>query len=90
MMAQTSLDAFANLRESGELRESQKRVYDTLKRMPTPKTAAELAPYCHLPINCVTPRLLELRTMGLVVRGKRRRCEETGENAYEHYVNGTI
>lgn len=87
MITQTSLDAYNKLKHSGKLNESQQKVYDTLKRLPTPQTAAELQPYCYMPINCVTPRLLELRTLGLVVRGKRRVCGETGEQAYEHYIN---
>lgn len=87
MIAQTSLEAFYKIRGNGRLSESQKRVFEVLKRMPIPKTAAELAVYCQLPINCVMPRLLELRTMGLVVRGKRRVCDETGEYAYEHFVS---
>ena len=55
----------------------QRRVYELLTRH-TDLTNSEIALMLGWPINCVTPRTMELRKKDLVVKGRRRACTVTG------------
>jgi predicted transcriptional regulator len=63
------------------LNERQQRVYDALLAN-DPLTNSEIAAYLNWPINCITPRIFELRRMGLVFEDKKRPCRVTGRTAY--------
>lgn len=73
---QTSLDAYFSL----ELPPMQQRVYDLLERGGV-YTNSEISHILHMPINCVTPRVYELRKMGYVIPGAKRQCGVTGRIA---------
>ena len=73
---QTSLDAYYTL----DLPPMQQRVYDLLSEGGV-WTNNEISHALHMPINCVTPRVYELREKGLVIPGAKRQCGITGKNA---------
>jgi hypothetical protein len=56
-------------------------VLDALRFFPD-ATNAEIAAHLAWPINRVTPRMLELRKMGLVLQSCRRDCKATGGTAW--------
>jgi len=62
-MQQTSLQAFEQVQE--HLGENQNAVYDVIRRI-GPCSNKDIALFLQWPINCVTPRTLELRKLGLV------------------------
>lgn len=73
---QTSLFAY-----HGEVKptlgERQKVIYNALRSRPN-FTNTELAEYLNFPINTVTPRVGELRKLGLVRQAGIRTCKITG------------
>tara|TARA_Y100000310_G_C20438301_1_gene694794 strand:+ start:45 stop:338 length:294 start_codon:yes stop_codon:yes gene_type:complete len=77
----TSLKAYADLLDSGELNRRQTQVLENLRYLRS-ATNLEVATEARLPINQVTPRMLELRKAGLVVAGGKRPCKITGNTAY--------
>ncbi len=79
MIQDTSLHAYALATQN--LGAKQKQVLDALRFFPD-ATNAEIATHLAWPINRVTPRMGELRTMGLVLESCRRRCRVTGSMAY--------
>ena len=77
MIQQTSLQAFTNVCVS--LGERQQRVLDFFyKHKDHDFTNTEVADRLLLPINCVTPRVNELRKKGLLIFSQRRYCFVTG------------
>jgi len=73
---QTSLRAFAKL----PILTRQKQVYDALCHSgERDMTNTEIAALLGWPINCVTPRIYELRQKGLVAQSCERPCRKTGE-----------
>lgn len=69
------------------LSERQRMVYNALleaqKNPRTPNiTNSELAAMLNWPINCITPRVYELRNLGKVVEDCKRTCRITGRTAY--------
>lgn len=85
-VAQTSLSAYHNV-IAPTLGERQKEVLDSLRELKE-ATNAEIAGKCILPINCVTPRVNELRKLGLVEKAATRRCRRTGHTAIAWKVVG--
>ena len=84
MIEETSLEAFEEVRQN--LGERQKLVYNRLKSMRL-ATNTMIAKSLNIPINCVTPRIYELRQMKLVGVSKVDKCILTGRNAiYWHCV----
>ena len=75
---QTSLDAWLNVQE--KLGRRQREVLIALHHLKE-ATNMEIANYLGWSINRVTPRVLELREMGLVTQSKIRKCRITGNNA---------
>ena len=63
MMQQTSLEAFEQVRE--ELGDKQRLVYLALSELKSANNTM-LSKHLGLPINSITPRVLELRNMKLV------------------------
>ena len=63
MFQQTSLEAFRGITPC--LGRRQREVYDTLKSI-GPADNLTLSRALRLPINSVTPRVLELRELGLI------------------------
>lgn len=76
---QTSLLAYYDL-QGAKLNNMQQRVYDLLARGGV-FTNSEISHALHMPINCVTPRVYELREKGLVIPGAKRQCGITGRIA---------
>jgi hypothetical protein len=64
-----------------DLGAKQKQVLDALRFFPD-GTNAEIAAHLKWPVNRITPRILELRTMELVFDAGRRRCRVTGSMAH--------
>jgi len=60
-MQQTSLIAYKDIKKTLGKRQQQ-----VLSALAIPRSNAEIARALHLPINSVTPRVLELRNKGLV------------------------
>ena len=81
MIQDTSLHAYALATQ--HLGAKQKQVLDALRFFPD-ATNAEIAAHLAWPINRVTPRMSELRTLGLVLESCRRRCKITGGMAWAH------
>jgi predicted transcriptional regulator len=73
-MQQTSLDAYHSILYS--LSEKQKKVYDLLRIRPM--SNADIAITLGWRINCVTPRVLELREKKLVYNYGDKIDESTG------------
>ena len=82
-MQSTSLEAYRS-RVLPCLAQSQAVVYELLcqaSRNKMDMTNMEVASALHWSINRITPRVLELRELGLVVLSQRRRCGCTGNRA---------
>jgi len=79
MIQDTSLFAYAQATQN--LGAKQKEVLDCLRCFPD-ATNAEIAERLNWPVNRITPRILELREMGLVLEAGRRRCKVTGSTAH--------
>lgn len=77
-LQQTSLFAYMN-EIKPTLGERQKVIYNAL-RSRLNFTNTELADYLGFPINTVTPRVGELRKLGLVRNAGIRKCKVTGRN----------
>lgn len=78
MYQQTSLEAFEQIQKG--LNNSRRIVFDGLKRAGK-ATNAMIADRLQLPINCITPRMKELRDLGLVEESHREKCLVTKNNA---------
>ena len=59
----------------------QKTVLDALRYFPN-VTNAELGQHLGWPVNRVTPRVLEIRKMGLILEAGKRTCKVTGSTAH--------
>ena len=79
MIQETSLWAYSVATQN--LGKKQKEVLDALRFFPD-ATNAEIARHMGFAVNRITPRMLELRTMGLVLEAGRRRCKVTGGTAH--------
>lgn len=75
----TSREAYQSIQP--KLNKLQRQVYDALQ-LKAQATNAELAEHLDWSINRITPRMFELRTLGLVVPVIKRKCFITGNNAY--------
>ena len=73
----TSLKAYHDIRVSGKLARRQYQVLENLRYLNV-ATNTEVSNEAKLPINQVTPRMLELRKAGLVVQAGQRKCYITG------------
>lgn len=80
MVRDTSKQAYAGL-VLPKLGEKQLIVYQSLLDADT-LTNAEIGMKLGWTINCVTPRVCELRKMGLVEDNGRRLCSVTGRSAH--------
>ena len=76
----TSLRAYYDIKASGKLGKRQYQVLENLRYLRT-ATNTEVSVEARLPINQVTPRMLELRKAGLVVQAGQRACHVTGRTA---------
>jgi len=81
MLQQTSIDAYNHMVETGKINTRQKQILDILKDSHCPLTNADISFQTHLPINCVTPRVKELRTNGYVVQAGKTIDPVTGRRA---------
>lgn len=79
MIQDTSLHAYALATQ--HLGAKQKQVLDALRFFPD-ATNAELAAHLRWPVNRITPRMLEVRQMGLALEAGRRMCKVTGGTAW--------
>lgn len=79
MIQDTSLWAYA--RATQNLGKKQKEVLDALRFFPD-ATNAELAARLNWPVNRITPRVLEIRKMGLILDAGKRTCKVTGSTAH--------
>lgn len=75
----TSIWAYAHATQN--LGAKQKQVLDALRFFPD-ATNTEIAAHLKWPINRITPRIGELRKMGLVLDAGRRPCKVTGSTAH--------
>lgn len=66
MYQQTSRAAYEELVKTGQIGKRQAQVLSTILEHPFPLTNAEISVLTNLPINCVTPRVKELREKGYV------------------------
>lgn len=79
---QTTLESWKKLTENRQkLAEKQEKVLQILKNSQKSLTNCEISRVLGWDINRVTPRVLELRKLGLVVKDKIRRCNITNNNA---------
>lgn len=74
MHQQTSLLAWIEIQP--KLGKRQSDVLNALKQRPM--TNLDLARTLSLPINSITPRVMELRSKGLVEEHTKARCQQTG------------
>jgi predicted transcriptional regulator len=79
MIQDTSLFAYSVATQN--LGAKQKEVLDALRFFPD-ATNAEIAAHLKWPINRITPRMGELRKMGLVLDAGKRTCKVTGSTAH--------
>lgn len=66
MLQQTSLLAYEELVKTGKINKRQAQILKAMIDHPFPVTNAEIVHLTGLPINCVTPRVKELREKGVV------------------------
>lgn len=71
------------------LGERQTVVFGTIGSEPMGLTNSEIASRLNWPINCVTPRVFELRKLGRVVETGKRTCRVTGRTAYAWIITRT-
>lgn len=76
MIQQTSLFAYRN-EVKPTLGARQKIIYEEIQKHED-VTNGEISASLHIPINTVTPRVNELRKLGMVVLAKTRKCRVTG------------
>ena len=74
MIQDTSLEAYKVL--TPELGDRQKQVYDMLKVYPG-SSNHDISRILGIPINCITPRVLEFRSKGLVICSGSKKDETT-------------
>lgn len=79
MIQDTSL--FAHKMATQHLGKKQKEVFDALRFFPD-ATNAEIAACMGWPVNRITPRVLELRKMGLILDAGKRTCKITRSAAH--------
>jgi hypothetical protein len=79
MIQDTSLFAYSVATQN--LGAKQKQVLDALRFVPD-ATNAELGRHLSWPVNRITPRVLELRKVGLILDAGRRICKVTGSMAH--------
>ncbi len=77
----TSLQAYDELVNAGELGRQQQLVFDIIRHHSNGMTNAEIAEELRWSINRVTPRVFELREKGFVSEICRRSCRMTGHKA---------
>lgn len=80
MIQDTSLEIYLK-KVYPDLSARQRPVLHFLRTASVPMTNAEIAAGMQLPINHITPRVLELREKTLVLESGRRRCKVTGNTA---------
>jgi len=66
MLQNTFFISYEDLIKTGKINKQQAQVMKALINHPFPVTNLEIAHLTGLPINCVTPRVKELRGKGLV------------------------
>lgn len=77
MIQETSLEAFNDIQcKMGEM---QRLILNIIKVYPNVSNH-EISNIIHKPINCVTPRVKELRVMGFVTQGATKVDRQTGKN----------
>jgi biotin operon repressor len=81
MIQDSSLEIYLK-RVYPNLTNRQRPVLHHLRNASVALTNAEIAAALGLPINQITPRILELREQGLVIDAGRRKCRITGNNAH--------
>ena len=74
MIQQTSINAFEGIRK--ELGNRQEIVLETLRNLEVANNTI-IAKKLGLPINQITPRVLELREKGLIIKDSMRICPVT-------------
>lgn len=71
----------AYLEKSGDLARTQAVVLGAIEHLGEASNM-ELANYLHRGVNTITPRVFELRKLGLVVDAGKRTCSITGKTAH--------
>lgn len=82
MIADTSLDAYREHRDSGELSTQQKKIMMFYHLEGGEFTRSELAEKVGMRLSSVCGRVFELIEMGYLVEVARRPCGVTGVNAH--------
>lgn len=82
MIADTSLDAYREHRDSGELGEQQKKVMLFFHTKGGEHTRSELAEKIPMRLSSVCGRVNELIKLGYLTEAERRPCKVTGINAH--------
>jgi hypothetical protein len=80
-MSVQDISLFAHSVATQNLGAKQTQVLDALRFFPE-ATNAELGRHLSWPVNRITPRVLELRKMGLILDAGRRTCKVTGSTAH--------
>jgi len=89
MMQQTSLEAYENIKNTGQLGRRQEEIFIAFHTY-GPHTNLEISELIGLPINQVTPRVLELRKRNVLVLDSERPCEVSGRSALVWKVSSMI
>lgn len=77
----SSLEAYDTLARSGKLGRQQQRIMDAIaRRIRIDWTLQEISQMTGLPINVVSGRVNELKTVGCLTECERRRCSVTGRS----------
>lgn len=82
MIAETSRDAYDEIRDSGKLGEQQRRLMKWLHMHGGEHTRAELAARIGMRLSSVCGRVNELIELGYLEDGDRRPCSQTGRSAH--------
>lgn len=92
MTRQTSIDAFRQIQESGVLGKYQFMIYNALFEA-GPLTSMEVTVQCGRSgndVRSISPRMAELRDMGLIIEVGKKQCSITGRTVLAWDVTSKI
>jgi hypothetical protein len=85
-MNENSLQVWYSIRSSKYISESRRVIGELLAQNPG-LTAKEIGLRLYKPINCITPRLLELEKTGAIYRSGKKKHPDSGHQADTWSIN---
>jgi len=89
-MRDTSLDAYAELVQSGKLQEMERKVINAMVNLKGAATNYEIADYLKIPINQVTGRTHSLCRKDLIYPNGKIKNKVTGKPNWQYKLHTTL